>query len=182
MGSSSGKSGKGGTMRQIVLLLGLALGVAALATDPGVVIINGRSLAPLRYVSETFGASVSYNSATKGISFSLDYQKVDVTVGSTAAKVGGKPVVLDASPVIIGGVTYVPVRFIAVCFGAQVGWESATRQVKIIHPGSGKKVMLFVKDGPGKPEKVTYRRDGKSAPPEHHRRNTDRRHRGHGRD
>jgi hypothetical protein len=148
-------------MRTIIMLLALALGTIALADGPGVVIINGRSMAPLRFVSETFGASVSYNSATKGITFSLDYQKVDMSVGSATAKVGGKPVILDTAPVIIAGVTYVPVRFIAIACGAQAVWVTETRQVKIIHPGSGKKVMLFVKQGPGKPAKTTIYRDTK---------------------
>ena len=133
-----------------------------MAATPSAILINGRSMVPLRYISETFGSTVHYDAPTKGITISLDDQRVNMNVGNTSAKVGGKNVVLDVAPLVIAGVTYVPVRFVSTAFGAQVDWIAATREIKIIHPGSGKKIMLIAKDGPGKPRKITINTSGKA--------------------
>lgn len=124
----------------LLLLAGLIL--PALASEPEAIIVNGCSMMPLRYMSESFGAGIQYNSGTKQVNFSLDYQKTTMTVGNKNAVVGGKAVVLQEAPVIYAGVTYVPARFVSVVIGAQISWDNVNRCVIVNR--KGKKLKMHV--------------------------------------
>lgn len=106
----------------LMLLVGMIL--PALANEPEAIIINGHSMMPLRYVSETFGAGIQYNSGTKQVDFAIGYQKTTMTVGSKTARVDNKVVILDEAPVMVAGVTYVPARFVSVVIGATIYVDS----------------------------------------------------------
>jgi hypothetical protein len=97
--------------------------------NPGPIEKNGRVYVPLRGIFEHLGAGVSYNNgvinATKG------NQTVQLRIGSTQANVNGQIQHLDAAPFIVGSTTYVPLRFVAQSFGANVGYNCANRQVSI---------------------------------------------------
>lgn len=95
---------------------------------------EGTTLVPVRFVAENLDAKVEWdNDARQAII--TDYwsgKKLVFTIGSTAVAVDGKQVELEAAPELTGNSTYVPVRFIAEQFGADVGWEQDTRTVSII--------------------------------------------------
>lgn len=95
---------------------------------------NGRTLVPLRFISEALGAQVSWNPYTQQITIRGDWTEIVLTVGSNIALVNGEPVEIDA-PVILKGApewrTYVPFRFICEALGAEVTWDPVTRTVRI---------------------------------------------------
>jgi len=122
--------------------LAAVLGTAAVADGMEAFVYGGRTLVPLRTVSESFGASVQYDSRTKGVSISLDYRKVDMTVDSPRAHVGDRVVVLDSSPVMVAGVCYVPARFVSETFGFSITWVSTERRVIVINPKTKKRIVL----------------------------------------
>jgi hypothetical protein len=93
---------------------------------------GGRVMVPVRLVSESFGAKVDWLQGTKEIIVSMEGKIVIMRVGSTQATVNGVPVVLDAPPEIVGGTTFVPLRFITEALGFEVEWIESTRTVKII--------------------------------------------------
>ncbi len=99
-----------------------------LSAQPPAVEIGGRVLLPMRTVFEALNATVDWNGATQ-----------TATAGVGTASVDGQPVALDVPPRLIAGHTYVPVRFPAEAFGANVGWNQATQTVSIslaIPPGA----------------------------------------------
>ena len=59
-------------------------------------------------------------------SAAADGTVVQLTIGSTTAYVNGQAVTLDVAPVIEGGRTLMPLRFIAEAVGAEVAWDGAT--------------------------------------------------------
>jgi len=118
----------------------------ATAQDVTAVIIDGRSMVPLRYVTESLGASVTYDSRTRNTNISLDDQHVNMSTGSNIAFVDGNRVVMDTTPALIDGVTYVPVRFVSTNLGMDVIWISQTRQVRIAYPKTGKTIVLVVRE------------------------------------
>lgn len=124
----------------LLAAVSLLLGTTVMAMEAYVV--GGRTLVPLRMVGESFGASVQYDSRTKGVSLSLDYQKVNMTVDSPRAHVGNRVVVLDAPAVVVGGVCYVPARFVSDSFGFNIAWSSG--QVVVVHPKTKKQVVMVV--------------------------------------
>jgi len=54
-----------------------------------------------------------------------------LAIGSTTATVNGTSVGLDVAPEILGGRTFVPIRFIAETFGADVKWLAEAQNITI---------------------------------------------------
>lgn len=69
--------------------------------------------------------------STNVLSMSSGQKQVIVTLGSNVAIIDGKPINLDAPPVIVKGKTMVPLRFIGEAFGAKVDWDNATKSATL---------------------------------------------------
>lgn len=132
----------------IVSALGALLLLPLLGQATEAVIVNGRTLVPLRMVGESFGASVQYDSRTRGISLSLDYQKVNMTVDSPTARVNERAVPLDTAVIVYGGIAYVPIRFVSDTFGFAITWQSISREVIIVHPKTAKRIVIVAHNAP----------------------------------
>jgi multiple sugar transport system substrate-binding protein len=95
------------------------------------VIKNGRTLVPLRFITEAMGAALGWEAATKTANIALGDNKIALTIGKTVAKVNGYDVALDAAAAIINGKTVVPVRFVAESMGATTAWDAALKKVTV---------------------------------------------------
>ncbi len=69
-------------------------------------------------------------------------KKIEMWVGKSNSLVDGKSVTVDPPPQIIGGSTFVPLRFVADAFGATVNYEASARRIDISL--NGLKVVLLV--------------------------------------
>ena len=98
------------------------------------IISSGRTMVPLRFVGEAFGAEFSYEASSKTIDITFRSDKITMQIGKKTAVVNGKEVALDVAPFIVNGRTLVPIRFISETFGAEVIWESTTKTVTIAYP------------------------------------------------
>jgi hypothetical protein len=98
------------------------------------VVRNGTTLVPLRFVAETFGITPVWDGVFRIIDLPLGTRTVRLQIGQRFAAVDGTRVSLDAAPVILSGVTMVPLRFIADTLGADTQWEPATRTIVIVYP------------------------------------------------
>jgi len=98
------------------------------------VIKNGSTLVPLRFIAETLGITPSWDAVFSIVDMSVGGHQVRLQIGVRFAGVDGKRVSLDAAPVIIGGNTMVPLRFVSETMGADVMWDAATRTVTVIYP------------------------------------------------
>lgn len=96
---------------------------------------TGRTLVPLRLVSEALGASVRWDQATWKATVVWRDRTVELTMGKPEAKANGRPVPLDQPAAILNGRTLVPLRFLAEAFGASVGW-SPSGEVSLTLPGA----------------------------------------------
>ena len=105
-----------------------------IATDVSPVVRNGRTLVPIRIVSEKLGATVDYNSKTKGITIKRNNTIIKLTVDNTSATVNGVKKVLDEPARAINGRTVVPVRFVSESFGITVQYKSGVNEVHIGQP------------------------------------------------
>lgn len=94
-------------------------------------ISGGRTMVPLRFISEALGAKVEWEQVTKGITITLGDTVIAMQVGSTTVMVNGKSYTIDAPPVIKNSRTFVPIRFISEILGAKVEWDANTRTVTI---------------------------------------------------
>jgi hypothetical protein len=94
-------------------------------------IVKGRTLIPIRFVSETFGSKVEWEASTGKITISrLDFVIV-LWKDKRDAIVNGKSVTLDVPATIVQGRTLVPLRFISEAFGAKVDWNANEKSISI---------------------------------------------------
>jgi hypothetical protein len=86
---------------------------------------DGRSMVPLRFISEALGATVGWDGAKQQIAISSGKSTLVLAIGSLSYTVNGKEQHMDTSPVINAGLnrTMVPVRFIMEAFGMSVDWD-----------------------------------------------------------
>jgi hypothetical protein len=99
--------------------------------------VGGRLLVPLRGVFERLGATVEWEPSTQRITARSADRAIELVVGQRDAAVNGRPVVLDVPPMLVGGRTMVPLRFVSEALGAYVQWQAETRTVLITVAAAG---------------------------------------------
>ena len=92
--------------------------------DVAPVIVNDRTLVPIRIVTETLGGDVEWNDSTKTVTLNIDGKTITMTIGVELEGYG-------VAPEIINDRTYVPIRFVAEELGAVVNWNEETQEVVI---------------------------------------------------
>lgn len=108
------------------------IGNTNISIDATPVIIDGRTLIPVRGMSEAMGGAVDWNDDTKTVTITLGSNKIEMTVDSKTAYFNNKAQTLDVAPTILNGRTMLPARFIAESFGFDVAWDSDTKTISII--------------------------------------------------
>ncbi|MBC8140167.1 MAG: hypothetical protein H7Y38_01860 [Armatimonadetes bacterium] len=100
--------------------------------------VGGRVLVPLRGVVEKLGGDIQYDPLTKVISGAQASKSMQfrLRVGSSEALLNGNATSMDSKPLIVNGITYVPLRFVSEAMGAQVVWDAARRTVVIAASGN----------------------------------------------
>ena len=99
-------------------------GATTIYNDVPPVIVNNRTMVPVRVVTELLGGTASWNEAAQTITLNMNGQTLNMTVGKNIPG-------FDAAPVILNSRTYVPVRYVAEAMGAKVEWAAGTQQIVI---------------------------------------------------
>lgn len=92
---------------------------------------DGRSLVPLRFVSETLGASVDWNGQLRQITITDKSKKIVLKEGSKTVSVNGQSRTIDVPAEIRNGTTFVPLRFVTEVLGASVSYHAETGGIEI---------------------------------------------------
>ena len=92
---------------------------------------NDRTMAPVRVISEKFGAAVEWNAAENSVSIEKDGKNILLFIGSDTALVDGEQVTLDVAAQEHNGRTMVPLRFISETLGMSVEYIVPTEQILI---------------------------------------------------
>jgi len=104
-----------------------------LSFDQPPVIVNDRTMVPLRAIFQALGAQVNWDSATQTVTATRGDTVIILVIGSPTAFKDGETVTLSQPALLLGGRTMVPLRFVSEALGAQVNWDSATQTVTILH-------------------------------------------------
>lgn len=95
------------------------------------VIVEGRTLVPLRSVFEALGATVDWDNDARSVTSVKGDVTITLAVDSKDMTVNGTVKTLDVPAQIMNDRTMVPVRAVAEAFGADVNWDNETRTVVI---------------------------------------------------
>lgn len=89
-----------------------------------------RTLVPIRFVAENYGAEVDWDEKTSTAIINYDSKEARFTIDSNIAYINGEKIVLDknAIPKLVsyedkGARTMVPLRIVTETFGYEVGWD-----------------------------------------------------------
>lgn len=99
--------------------------------DQSPIIVDGRTLAPLRAIFETLGATVEWNGETQTVTSQKGSTSVSLSIDSKIMYKNGKAVTLDVPAQLVNDRTLVPARAIAEAFGCNVDWDNDTKTVNI---------------------------------------------------
>lgn len=119
-------------VREVPIILN---GQAVVLDDPSFIHID-RTLVPLRFVAESFGAEVDWIQKTKTAVVTLNSKKINLTIDSPNVTIDKDNVMLDANsiPKLVtfanknDAKTMVPIAFISNIFGFEVGYDEAKKQ------------------------------------------------------
>lgn len=100
------------------------------------IVENGRTLVPVRIISEDMGYEVKWDNPTQKVTISDANTKIEFKIGDSTALINGKRVPIDTredtngklvqvdtKARLINSRTYVPIRFITENFGGTVDWK-----------------------------------------------------------
>lgn len=93
--------------------------------------INDRTMVPLRAIFEALGASVDWNDATQTVTSSKGGSTIVLTIDSTVMYVNGTPITLDVPAQVVSDRTLVPIRAISEAYNTTVDWDDSTQTVII---------------------------------------------------
>lgn len=128
------------------------------------VIVNDRTLLPVRAVVEEMGGIVAWDGDTKTVTLNYNSDEIKLVIDSLTAALNGAAQTLDTAPTIINGRTMLPIRFIAESFKFTVDWTQETQTVTITkpaaadvpatQPSSGGKTLVVYYSASGNTEEV----------------------------
>lgn len=104
-------------------------GIAVDFPDQKPVIVNDRTLVPVRFIAEALGHDVGWNQADS--SAVIDNGSIVLYVGTNQARINGEYITLDVESQLINGRTMVPLRVVAETLNCTVDWIGAERTVLI---------------------------------------------------
>ncbi|HZG84444.1 copper amine oxidase N-terminal domain-containing protein [Paenibacillus sp.] len=116
-----------------------------LVADAPAYIAAGTTFVPFRALFERLGMEVSWDAATKTVTGRGGGKTLTLTVGAASATVDGTAKPLLAAPAIVGGRTFVPLRFVSETAGASVAWDGAERSIRIASGPSAEEQQAGVK-------------------------------------
>lgn len=94
---------------------------------------SGRTMVPLRVVTEKFGVIVDWNEETESAILKKGDNTLIVTVNSKTMKFNGETdIICDEAPTETNGRIYLPIRAVAEAFGNYVLWNEQLKSVFIL--------------------------------------------------
>ncbi len=99
--------------------------------DQPPIIVDDRTLVPLRAIFEAMGATVDWDEHTKTVTSTKGQTTISMTIEKQEMYKNGELITLDVVPQLVGGRTLVPVRAVAEGFNCKVDWDEENQTVMI---------------------------------------------------
>ncbi len=92
---------------------------------------SGRTLVPVRYLGDALGAQTSWDAASQTVTLTKGSTTISMVIGSTTLTVNGQAQTMDQAPVINGGRTFLPARWVAEALGYSIDWDASSQTVTV---------------------------------------------------
>lgn len=92
---------------------------------------DGRTMVPVRFVSEMLGAEVKWEENTETAIIKYDGKTIRMPIGSKTVTVDGKKEELDTAAEKYEGRTMVPLRFVSEVLDSEVKWDEKAHSVRV---------------------------------------------------
>lgn len=106
-------------------------GAEVTGLDVPPLILNDRTLVPLRAVAEKLGAEVNWNADTQEAYLLRGDEVVVIQIDNPQGIRNGEAFTMDVAPKIINDRTLMPIRYVAEALGCYVDWQGDTRTVAV---------------------------------------------------
>ena len=97
----------------------------------GALLEDSTTWVPLRAFCEAMGSTVTWDGEARAITVRDEEFTARITLGDRTVEADGRYFWLSAAPFCRNGVTYLPVRGIALLYGLEVGWDARTMAVTL---------------------------------------------------
>jgi len=117
-----------------------SVGPASKTMDSAPLVLDGRTLIPIRYLAEAIGATITWDAKTQKVTIQLGATKIELTIGKNTAEINGISAKIDpdnpkVKPIVIPpGRTMLPLRFVAEQLNCTVAWNPENREITITYP------------------------------------------------
>ena len=86
-------------------------------------VVDDRTLVPVRFITESFGADVTWDGATEEVGVKIGGNEVKLTLGSDVMTVNGTEQKLDVPAQTIEDRTMIPLRALVESINKKVFWD-----------------------------------------------------------
>ena len=100
--------------------------------DVAPLLVNGRTMVPMRAIFEKLGAVVFWDNDTRTAIAQKGNVNVSISIDDTTLYKNGEPIVLDVPAQLNGGRTLVPLRAVSEAFDCDVQWNGDTQTINIL--------------------------------------------------
>ena len=108
--------------------------------DTAPIIVENRTLLPIRFVAEALGARVDWDARELKVTITMNNNRIELWVGNNTARVNGMQRFIDPDnqrvvPIVVPpGRTMMPLRFITETLGSRVDWNQQTGEITVNYP------------------------------------------------
>jgi len=104
--------------------------------DVAPVILESRTLLPIRFVAEPLGATVGWDGATRKVTITLGSKVINLWIDNPVAQIAGTSAPIDpdnplVTPIISQSRTMLPIRFVVENLGADIEWNASERSITV---------------------------------------------------
>ncbi len=93
---------------------------------------DSRTFVPLRFIGESFGATIGWDQRERKVTYALRGKNLTLWINQTRYLVNGVEKTMDVAPEIKPpGRTFVPIRLISEELGASVAWLAENQEIRI---------------------------------------------------
>ncbi len=112
-----------------VIVNGISKNIDDAGTEP--IILNGRTLTPIRTVVEEVGGILLWDAVSKKMTVTYGGKRIEMWIGKTAFVVNGVSKEMSVAPQLVKGKTFIPIRYITDNLDLAMEWNNETKVITI---------------------------------------------------